>query len=306
MGSQGLRIIIAAMFLLLGGLRLVWAAAKFLELKPVEVLQGEIVELKVFGNGLTAVEGHLGKNKIPFYPAEGHNYAGLVGIDLEAKPGTLKVLLKGKTKGGTVRDIQIPIRVKGKAFPQEAFAVAPQFDDLRPDLLERIRQEQQQLDRVFATFTPERLWARPFIAPVSLDITSPFGFRRVINGTARAPHTGVDLRAPLGTQVLASNHGRVALIGDFFFGGKSLVLDHGGGLYTMYFHLSELRTEEGAEVRKGDVIALSGMTGRVTGPHLHWGARLNGARVDPFELIEKPRETGESVAGGETKPRQEE
>jgi murein DD-endopeptidase MepM/ murein hydrolase activator NlpD len=155
-------------------------------------------------------------------------------------------------------------------------------------------------------FARQRLWERPFISPVSAAITSPFGYRRVINGMPRAPHTGVDLRASLGTEVLAANHGRVALTGEFFFSGKSLVLDHGGGLYTMYFHLSEFKVEEGADVHKGDVVGLSGMTGRVTGPHLHWGARINGARVDPFELIEKLRGKGESVAGSDAKIKRKE
>jgi len=290
---------------LLVGVPFAWPAAQLLEGEPIEVFQGEIVELKLSGTGLTPVEAQLGKNKIRFYPAEDKNYAALVGIDLETKPGMVKVVVKGATKAGIIGDVQISVRVKTKSFQQESFSVAPQFDDLGPDLLERIRQEQQQLDRVFATFTPEQMWERPFIAPVSSDITSPFGYRRIINGTPRAPHTGVDLRAPLGTQVLAANHGRIALTGDFFFSGKSVVLDHGGGLYTMYFHLSELKVDEGAEVSKGDVIGLSGMTGRVTGPHLHWGARINGARVDPFQLIEKLRERDQS-AGADGKPRTKE
>ena len=298
--------IIALMFWLLGGARFAWPAAQLLEREPIEVFQGEIVELKLSGTGLTPVEAQLGKNKIRFYPAEDKNYTALVGIDLETKPGLVKVVVKGATKAGIIRIIQLPIRVKTKSFQQESFSVAPQFDDLGPDLLERIRQEQQQLDRVFATFTPEQMWERPFIAPVSSDITSPFGYRRIINGTPRAPHTGVDLRAPLGTQVLAANHGRIALTGDFFFSGKSVVLDHGGGLYTMYFHLSELTVDEGAEVSKGDVIGLSGMTGRVTGPHLHWGARINGARVDPFQLIEKLRERDQPAGGADAKPRTKE
>jgi len=303
MRSRSATTIIAAMAWLLSGLPFAWSASKVVEPRPIEVFQGEIVELKVSGIVLTGVEGQLGENKIRFYPDEGKVYAALVGIDLEAKPGIVNMVVKGITNGGTRQDTLILIKIKPKSFQQESFSVAPQFDDLGPDLLERIRQEQQQLERVFAALTPERLWERPFIAPLSVDITSPFGYRRVINGTPRAPHTGVDLRAPLGTQVLAANHSRVALIGDFFFSGKSLVLDHGGGLYTMYFHLSEFKMEDGAEVHKGDVIGLSGMTGRVTGPHLHWGARLNGARVDPLELIEKLRAEGEVVSGAEGKSR---
>ncbi len=91
----------------------------------------------------------------------------------------------------------------------------------------------------------------------------------------------------MGTEVVATNHGRVVLVGSFFFAGGSVVLDHGGGLFTMYFHLSEFKVEEGAMVRRGDVIALSGSSGRVTGPHLHWGARMANARIDPLELLTK-------------------
>jgi murein DD-endopeptidase MepM/ murein hydrolase activator NlpD len=95
----------------------------------------------------------------------------------------------------------------------------------------------------------------------------------------------VDLKAGIGAEIRASNHGRVVLREEFYFSGKSLVLDHGGGLYTMYFHLDDFRVEPDALVRKGSVIGTAGMTGRVTGPHLHWGARLNGARVDPLALL---------------------
>ena len=103
----------------------------------------------------------------------------------------------------------------------------------------------------------------------------------------RAPHTGTDLSAPASTEVVATNHGRVVLVGNFFFAGGSVVIDHGGSLYSMYFHLAEFKVEEGAMVRRGDVLALSGGTGRVTGAHLHWGVRLNNARVDPLDLLRK-------------------
>jgi murein DD-endopeptidase MepM/ murein hydrolase activator NlpD len=255
--------------------------------QPADLVQGGIAELQVQGTDLTRVEGKFRNEKIPFYPAEHGNFSALLGIDLEAKPGPAKFHVKATTRDGLSRESDITLRVKVKSFPQEEFSVAPQFDQMTPEVLERVRQEQQQFARAFATSVPTRLWERPFIMPVSMDVSSPFGYRRVINGTPRAPHTGVDLRAPMATEVAAANNGRVALIGDFFFTGKSIVLDHGGGLYTVYFHLSEFNVEEGHEVRKGDVIGLSGMTGRVTGPHLHWGARLNGARIDPFELVQK-------------------
>jgi len=261
--------------------------AKSVAAKPLEVLQGQIAELKVSDAGLTAIKGRMGKERIPFYPSDGGAYAALVGVDLEAKPGLATVLVTGTTASGQRRQTPIVLKIMPKEFEKESFSVSKAFDQLTPETLERIRRDQNEFARAFATSVPERLWEAPFIMPVHAGISSSFGYRRVINGIARAPHTGVDLRVPMGTEVLAANRGRVALIGDFFFSGNSLVLDHGGGLYTMYFHLSEIKVEQGEEVQKGEVIALSGMTGRVTGPHLHWGALINGARVDPFELVNR-------------------
>lgn len=255
--------------------------------KPTEIFQGDIVELEIPGAGLTAVEGRMGNTTIPFFPSANGSYTAVVGADLEAKPGLVTIVVKGTTLNGGQRDRQISLRVRAKSFKKESFSVAKEFDQLSPEALEKIRQDQEQFSRAFMTSVSERLWEGHFLSPVSSEVSSPFGYRRVINGIPRAPHTGVDLRAVLGSDVFAANHGRVALLGDFFFSGYSLVLDHGAGLYTMYFHLSEFKVEMGSAVRKGDVIGLSGMSGRVTGPHLHWGARLNGARVDPVELIHK-------------------
>ena len=116
---------------------------------------------------------------------------------------------------------------------------------------------------------------------------SRFGLRRWINGERKNSHTGMDIKAPEGQPVKAANSGRVALVGDFFFAGRAVFLDHGQGVYTMYFHLSKIDVEEGQKVSKGEVLGLVGMTGRATGPHLHWGARLGGARVDPASLVER-------------------
>jgi len=269
--------------------------------KTVEVFQGEVAEINLPAPGVIAAEGRLGSEKIYFYPGDNGVLTALVGADLETKPGPAKILVSGTAQSGASWATQIPLKIKSKAFKSESFSVAQEFDQLSPELLERIRREQEQFARVFAISAPQRLWARPFVGPLPKEITSPFGYRRVINGTPRAPHTGVDLKAAMETPVPAANHGRVVLLGDFFYSGKSLVLDHGGALFTVYFHLSEFKAEEGMEVKKGDVIALSGMTGRVTGPHLHWGARMNGARIDPFQLIERLGGRAEGAASSATK-----
>jgi murein DD-endopeptidase MepM/ murein hydrolase activator NlpD len=263
------------------------AGAAMVSTNSSEVLQGEIVELKVSGAGLADVKGWMRQQSIQFYPAARDIFAALIGVDLEAKPGPVKIAVRARAISGEHLERELQLEIKPKIFQQEELAVAPSFDQLSREVIDRIRREQERLEGVFATSIPVRLWDGPFVQPVSGSVTSPFGYRRVVNGVARAPHTGTDLRAPLGTEVSAANHGRVALLGDFFFGGKSLVLDHGAGLFTMYFHLSEFKVQEGAAVQRGEIIALSGMSGRVTGPHLHWAARINKARIDPFELLKK-------------------
>jgi murein DD-endopeptidase MepM/ murein hydrolase activator NlpD len=256
--------------------------------KVTEVLQGELIELRVAGADLAAVEGSWGKEKIFFYANGDDSFSALVGADVEAKPMLRKLRLKATSSTGAVRESETTLKVKAKSFRRESFNVPPGFDAMTPDALEEIRREREEFAKAFETSATERLWEAPFIRPVPHEASaSSFGARRIINGAPRAPHSGTDLSAPAGTEVLAANHGRVALVGNYFFAGGSVVLDHGAGLFTMYFHLSELRVEAGALVKKGEVLGLSGATGRVTGAHLHWGARLTNARVEPFELIRK-------------------
>jgi murein DD-endopeptidase MepM/ murein hydrolase activator NlpD len=252
---------------------------------PKEVSQGGVVEIRVFASDLADIKALWRGREIAFFPTEGV-YTALLGMDLEERPGTIGIILEGWTRGGEKRKRPITFRVREKAFPSESLKVPPPFDRIDEATLKRIERERAELDRLWAITSLRRLWERRFVAPVSGGITSPFGLRRVINGSARAPHSGVDLKAAMGTEVVASNHGQVVLRDEFFFSGKSLVLDHGNGLYTMYFHLADFNVNKNAYVRKADLIGWAGMTGRVTGPHLHWGARLNGARVDPFQLIE--------------------
>jgi murein DD-endopeptidase MepM/ murein hydrolase activator NlpD len=210
-------------------------------------------------------------------------------------------LLTAIDRAGAQRERVIPFRIKAKAFRKESFNVPPSFDQMSEETLEAIRREQATFARAFAYSVPERLWEAPFVRPVPQEASaSSFGFRRIINGTPRAPHSGTDLSAPTGTEVVAANHGRVVLVGNFFFAGGSVVIDHGGGLFTMYFHLSEFKVEEGAPVKSGELIALSGSSGRVTGPHLHWGARLANARIDPLELLTRISVNSENAGGSKS------
>ena len=122
--------------------------------------------------------------------------------------------------------------------------------------------------------------------PVQGKIVSPFGCRTIINKLERSPHSGVDLKVAQGTSIKATNRGRVVLVADHFFGGLSVVIEHGGAIHSMYFHLSNASVRVGQMVEKGDTIGFTGSSGRATGPHLHFGIRLNGERVNPLGLIE--------------------
>ena len=256
--------------------------------KALEIFQGDVVETSVTGASLAAVEGSFGKEKVFFYASGPSTFRAVLGADVDAKPAAAKLRLSAKTHAGGEIRFDVPVKIKAKAFRQESFNVPPGFDQMTPENLAEIRREQAAFARAFATPETERFWEVPFIRPVPHEESaSSFGRRRIINGTPRAPHSGLDLSSPAGTEVVATNHGKIVLAGNFFFAGGSVVVDHGGSLYTMYFHLSDIRVGEGEFVRRGDVLALSGATGRVTGAHLHWGARLANARIDPLELLRK-------------------
>lgn len=264
------------------------AAAEFpwsISLKPAEVFQGGVLEVRVSGEEIQTIKGSLREQEIPFFSGQGF-FIALLGVDLEEKAGPVEVSVQAQGKNGEKSEKRITLRIREKSFPREKITVPASFDRLDEAARRRIEREQELLNRLWALSSLRRLWEGRFLAPIPGGITSPFGLKRIVNGLPRAPHGGVDLKAALGTEIFAANHGEVVLREELFFSGKSIVLDHGGGLYTMYFHLDDFHVERNAQVRKGDLIGRSGKTGRVTGPHLHWGARLNGARVDPLELLE--------------------
>lgn len=284
-----LRVLVASLTGVLFGWAAAFAAANEAIVWPeaVEIFQGELAEISVAGPGVDAVEGVFGKEKVSFHANGTGRFSALVGADVDAKPALAKLLLRAGTGRGAVT-AEIPVKIKRKEFAQESFKVPPTFDRRTPEALEEIRREQAAFARVFAAAPAPRLWQPPFIRPVPHEASaSSFGRRRIINGVPRAPHSGLDLSSPAGTEVRAANRGRVVLAGHFYFAGGSVVLDHGGALFTMYLHLSEIAAREGALIEKGDVLGLSGATGRVTGAHLHWGARLANARIDPLELLRK-------------------
>jgi murein DD-endopeptidase MepM/ murein hydrolase activator NlpD len=150
-----------------------------------------------------------------------------------------------------------------------------------PENAERIAKEREKVAAALAGFSPDAPATLRLVQPVPGPRSSSFGLRRVFNGESRRPHSGMDIAAPKGTPIKAPLAGRIVDIGEYYFNGGNVMIDHGQGLVTMYCHLSKVRVELGQEVKLGDVIGDVGATGRVTGPHLHWGVALSGAMVDP-------------------------
>jgi len=217
-------------------------------------------------------------------------FRGLLGIDLDQKAGPRRLALRGIDAAGRPFTFAYSIRVAAGHFAVEPLRVDPGYVEPPPDVAERIEAERALVARVWETGDRERRWTGPFGMPLpKIPAHDNFGARRVLNGQKRAPHSGVDFSARVGTPVTAPAPGRVALAEDLYFSGGTVILDHGGGLFSSYFHLSRIDVKPGDVVEPGRRLGAVGATGRVTGPHLHWSARLAGARINPLSLRRLPQ-----------------
>ena len=208
---------------------------------------------------------------------KGTQWTAVVGLRLAAAPGRASIAVQR----GAEPERRVSFEIKPWHYAEQRLKVAPGQVDLAKDDLARFERERAHAAHVIATFSdtpPASLQLRP---PISGPRSSSFGLRRVFNGQARNPHSGMDIAAPQGTPVLAPAPGRVIDTGDYFFNGNTVWLDHGAGWLTMYCHLSAISVKVGDEVAAGTPIGEVGATGRATGPHLHWGVSLNRAMVDP-------------------------
>jgi murein DD-endopeptidase MepM/ murein hydrolase activator NlpD len=250
----------------------------------VTVRQGQAVRLTLPNDpGIESVEVEWQGKTIP-YSRSGAAWATFIGVDLETKPGkhTAEVRVR---KNGVVEKQPLSLTVTSGNFPVERLTVAEEFVALSPENLERSQREAAEIEAIHNTMSQEPLWTGAFTAPIPDRTGSNFGKRRVFNGESRNPHGGADLRATTGTPVRSTNRGRVVLAKNLFFTGNTVIVDHGLGIYTLYAHLSRIDVKKDAIVDRAQVLGLAGATGRVTGAHLHWGARVQNARVDPFSLI---------------------
>ena len=217
----------------------------------------------------------------------GETWSGWIVIPLDQKAGRIPFRVTTACEDGSGKaSTDHPVTVAPKEFPEQKLTVESKYVNPPKAALVRIEKEKKRLSAAYARRTPIPASAGPFLMPVPGEPTSVVGARRILNGEPRSPHPGIDLRAGTGTPVLAAGGGVVALAGDLYYSGGTVIVDHGGGLFTIYAHLSKIEVEEGATIHEGAQLGLSGATGRVTGPHLHWGARVGAEIFDPRGLTD--------------------
>ena len=208
----------------------------------------------------------------------------LVGIDLETAPRTYPVAIEAGDTGAVARATHRLVVVPRK-FPSRTLTVNPAFVNPPASALPRIERETAELNQLWANSAGTRLWEGPFARPVPDEANSAFGTRTILNGEPRSPHGGADFSSATGTPIKAPNGGRVVVAGDRYFTGNTVMIDHGLTLFSLFAHLSEIDVHVGDVVKTDDIVGKVGATGRVTGPHLHWTVRVNGARIDPLSLL---------------------
>ncbi|MDE3163456.1 MAG: M23 family metallopeptidase [Acidobacteriota bacterium] len=254
-------------------------------LTPQNVEAGSPELVRVTAPAGSAVVGEWLGHKLEFFRSDDASEAfALAGVDVETPSGPSRLQIT-VTMGTTVIDLSRIVVIEPAHYRTSTLTVAPRFVAPGPAELQRIEVESKLKARVFAASSAERQWQGNFQAPVRAEATDSFGTRRVFNGELASIHKGMDFRARSGTRIVADNAGTVVLARPLYYEGNCVILDHGLGLFTMSMHLSRIRVREGQHVRQGQLLGLSGATGRVTGPHLHWAVRWEGAYLDPAKLL---------------------
>ena len=239
--------------------------------------QTPLFDLKLqFGD----IDGHF------FRPpgAQSSQLVALVAIPFKSKPGPRALSVRWK-QSGQPRQRLLAFTVVRGAYRSENLKVNPGKVNPNKKDLQRAAREAREVRRIYDAASSQPDWEAAFQKPLASVITSPYGNRRLFNGELASYHSGVDFRAPVGTPVQTANRGTIRLAKNLFYAGNTVLIEHGAGVFTIYAHLSKMGVTAGQPVEMGQVIGWSGQSGRVSGPHLHWGVKLNGQNVDPFQFL---------------------
>ena len=261
------------------------------KLSAVSAVQGGLLLAEISGvKAGTEISAEWADRATPVWretPSDAALHA-LLGVDLDTAPGQKEWKLSWTGADGNAVVCSVPVIVRAGKFATERLQVEKQYVQPDPEQLKRVEEEQKKMQAVYDTITPEALWKGKFRVPLqNVTAGGNFGRRRVLNGEARSPHAGVDFPAAAGTSVFAAQAGKVVIAQNMYYPGNTVVIDHGFGIHTLYAHLSEIDVQAGDSVEVGTEIGKVGATGRVTGPHLHWGLTINHARVNALQIVQR-------------------
>jgi len=278
------------LFLLVASSEWLFAAsdrAWSVQYEPKALVNGSPVLFRVEASAaVTSLQGTWAERTFDFrFGPSCKCWFAIAGVDLATKPGKYTLELKGSTKDNAALSQNDEILVREKQYPLSTVTIPPAYVQPPPEVQARVEEEQALKKKLFGELAPEALWAGRFQAPVATGVSGGFGAVRVVNGVKGNPHQGTDYHAKVGTTVRASNYGKVLLARNLYFEGNCVMIDHGQGLVTIYMHLSKIKVQEGQAVAKGQLLGMSGNTGRSTGPHLHFAVRWQGSYLDPRTLL---------------------
>ncbi len=262
-------------------------AAFSIDVKNDEVVRGATAFVEFSAQkGIEYLDVVCKKKKFPIFqkPEDKKHSFALVPLSYYEPVGEKKCSVE-YLNAGEKKERDFILNVLDGNYKKEKIVVsAKKVNPKAAAVKKRIAVEYKEAMKIYNTISKKSYISRPFILPLQSNITSPFGMARLYNGTLKGYHSGTDFHADMGTPVKAANDGKVVLVKNRFYAGGTVVIDHGEGIYTCYFHLSEFKVKKGERVKRGELIALSGKSGRVTGPHLHFSARIYGVQVDPLQL----------------------
>ncbi|HET9466924.1 MAG TPA: M23 family metallopeptidase [Vicinamibacterales bacterium] len=250
---------------------------------PATLQPGDVARIEIAGlDDSEQISATLLDQDLAFHFDEmTRTWRALSGVDLDRKPAAYQLRIR---RGGSTSIVTRTVRVVPKSFRVRRLRVSGEFVDPPAEALAQIAEDSAVLADAYARVSPKK-WTGSFVLPVDGQPSSNFGTRSYYNGQRRSPHAGVDFVGEPGTPIRAANHGEVIVARSMYFTGNTIVVDYGDRLFSVFAHLSAMHVKAGDIVEPATIVGLVGATGRVTGPHLHWSVRLNGARVDPLSLI---------------------